>query len=60
MVKADAMGEPSQTARTERAEARKPYASPRLVEYGRVADLVAGGMGSMVETMPNQMNKRTG
>jgi hypothetical protein len=35
----------------------KPYASPQLVEYGRVADLVAGGTGSAPEEGDKAMNK---
>jgi hypothetical protein len=35
----------------------KPYASPQLVEYGRVADLVAGGSGATVEEGDKSMTK---
>jgi hypothetical protein len=57
--KNDIMGEPSETAGTKGSQ-KKPYESPRLIEYGRVADLVAGGVGSSVEGNPMQMapNKR--
>jgi hypothetical protein len=33
-------------------DAKKAYASPQLVEYGRATDLLAGGTGSMVEPNP--------
>jgi hypothetical protein len=40
------MGDNPQQGDSGAVEARKTYQSPRLVEYGRVADLLAGGMGS--------------
>jgi hypothetical protein len=52
------MGEFSETAGGERSQTKKPYETPRLVEYGRVADLIAGGTGSKKENAPvGQPNK---
>ena len=31
---------------------KKPYASPRLIEYGRALDLVGGDTGSQQENNP--------
>jgi hypothetical protein len=31
-------------------EKHKPYSTPRLLEYGEVRELTAGGTGSAVET----------
>jgi hypothetical protein len=36
----------------------KPYASPELVEYGRVADLIAGGSTPDVNEMGGDMDKK--
>jgi len=33
------------------APPKKPYATPRLIEYGRAVDLVGGGTGSKLEAM---------
>jgi hypothetical protein len=55
------MGELSDTAGMGRSQTKKPYETPRLVEYGRVADLVAGGTGSKPEAVPGMNpNKRPG
>jgi hypothetical protein len=43
------MGDNPQQGDSGSVETRKPYQSPRLVDYGRVADLLAGGMGSDME-----------
>jgi hypothetical protein len=58
VVEADAMGEFSDTASMGGSQTKKPYETPRLVEYGRVADLIAGGSGSKFEMNIMQMNKR--
>jgi len=35
---------------------KKPYAPPRLIEYGPAADLIGGGVGSKAEnTIPQSM-----
>jgi hypothetical protein len=58
VVEGDAMGEFSKTAGKGPSQTKKPYETPRLVEYGRVADLIAGGTGSKFEQNVAQMNKR--
>jgi len=39
------------------APAKKPYAAPRVIEYGRAVDLVGGGVGSVAEGGTNSMMK---
>jgi hypothetical protein len=43
------MGNGQKQRRDGAFDAKRAYASPHLVEYGRVADLIAGGAGSKPE-----------
>jgi hypothetical protein len=36
---------------TEERASKRPYSPPRIIEYGRAADLTGGGNGSIVEMM---------
>jgi hypothetical protein len=40
-----------EAGRDDEARRKKPYASPRIIEYGRAADLTGGGSGSRAEMM---------
>ena len=37
---------------------KKIYTSPTLTKYGKVTEIIAGGIGSRVENAPNQDKRR--
>ena len=53
---ADPKGKPE--PRVPKADSRRPYRTPRLVDYGPIARLAAGGSGAQLETVMNMSATR--
>ena len=45
---------PTEPSVTEGSTKKKPYESPRLTEYGKLADLTTGGTGNANESSQSQ------